>query len=391
MRIFSKQKEEKKLALVFDIGSSSVGAAVFELNKSGSPHIIVSLREPIAIKNKIDVDRFLLSTIASLELVVSRICMMGVGKPFKIFCVLSSVWYASQTRHIVLEKNVPFLFTSKLADELIQKEINIFEEEHLIKFSSADHKVRMIEFKNMKTMLNGYATSDPFNKKTKKLKMTVFVSMSENRILKKIEDTVFRHLHSRDVKFSSFAMATFMTTRDLFIDQENFLLADISGEVTDVSIVKKDILNNSISFPLGYNFMIRKVAEELGFTLSEAKSLFSLYKDGHAVDNVAKKLTPIIDKLKNEWIDEFRKSLFYLSDNISTPPTIFITVDQELVDFFSKIIKTEQFNQYSLADSEFKIVFLGRETLHGAVTFKGEINRDPFLSIESVYINRFFC
>ena len=38
--------------------------------------------------------------------------MMGIGSPSKISCVLSSSWYASQTRTIKLEKNTPFLFTS---------------------------------------------------------------------------------------------------------------------------------------------------------------------------------------------------------------------------------------------------------------------------------------
>jgi len=33
MGIFSKQKEENELALVFDIGSSSVGGALFEIKK----------------------------------------------------------------------------------------------------------------------------------------------------------------------------------------------------------------------------------------------------------------------------------------------------------------------------------------------------------------------
>ena len=167
MGIFSKPKEEKELALVFDIGSSSIGGAVFEVQKLGIPKIILSIREPIILEDKIDTERFLFLTIKSLEIVVSRICMMGIEKPSKIFCVLSSPWYASQTRTIKLEKNTPFLFTQKLADNLIQKEISLFEEENLSKFSHAENKVQLIEFKNMKTMLNGYATSDPINKKAK--------------------------------------------------------------------------------------------------------------------------------------------------------------------------------------------------------------------------------
>ena len=85
MGIFSKPKEEKELALVFDIGSSSIGGAVFEVQKLGIPKIILSIREPIILEDKIDTERFLFLTIKSLEIVVSRICMMGIEKPSKIF------------------------------------------------------------------------------------------------------------------------------------------------------------------------------------------------------------------------------------------------------------------------------------------------------------------
>ena len=390
MGIFSKPKNEKKLALVFDIGSSSVGGAVFEIDKSEIPNIILSIRESIIIEDKINADRFLSLTLKSLDKVASKICAAGVGELSRIFCVLSSPWYASQTRIIKLEKNVPFLFTLKLADSLIKKEISLFEEEHLTKFSNEDDKIRPIEFKTMKILLNGYMTPDPYNQKAKKLEMAVFVSMSGDRILKKIEDTICDHFHTKDVKFSSFAIASYTVALDMFL-QEDFLLVDICGEVTDISMIKKDILTNSASYPLGRNFMIRKVAKSLNCSLSEAKTYISLYKDGHAEKHIEEKLRPIIDKLKIEWLEGFQKSLANLSSDVSIPSTVFVTVDQDLENFFGDIIKTEQFSQYTLTESEFRIIFLNAEILYGTASFKDNISRDPFLTIESVYISRFIC
>lgn len=391
MGFFSKSKDEKELALVFDIGSSSVGGALFEIQKLGNPRIVLSIREPIVLEKKIDIDRFLNLTLKSLEIVASKICQAGWGKPSKIFCVLSSPWYASQTRVIRLEKNTPFLFTSKLAEDLIKKEISLFEEEHLAKFSETGNKIRLLEFKNMKMMLNGYPTSEPYDKKAKKLEMVIFMSMSSEQILKKIEEAVLRHFNSQDIKFTSFVMSAFTVARDMFISQEDFLLVDIGGEVTDISMIKKDILSDSISFPLGYNFMIRKTASWLNCTLSDAKSLLSLYKDDHAAPSTFKKLEPLMNKHETEWLKKFQESLATLSEDISIPSNIFITVDKDLADFFLKIIKTEQFNQYNLTESEFKIVFLDSEILHGIASFGEDVSRDSFLTIESVYLNRFIC
>lgn len=389
MGIFSGHKKENELILVFNIGSSSVGGALFETQSSGIPKIIFSVREPIQLEEKIDVDHFLLLTIKSLEIVSDKIYKKGLGRPEQVFCVLSSAWYASETRIINFKKNTPFVFTEKLADDLIKKEIKIFEEEHLLKYNTVDNRVRTIELKNIKTMLNGYETSKPLNQKIKELEMTIFVSISGEQILKKIEDTIGKYFHIKQIKFSSFVLSFFTVVRDMFVKQENFLLLDIGGEVTDISMIKKNTLRNSISFPLGRNFLIRGVALELGCTLDEAYSFISLFKDGHAEESIAKKLALILNKLRAEWLKEFQDSLANLSNDISIPSTIYIAIDKDLVDFFTETIKTEQFSQYTLTESKFEVIFLSTELLHGTAVFKEDVIREQFLIIDSIYINRF--
>jgi len=388
MGIFNRKKEKDELALVFDIGSSSVGGALFYIRKSGVPKIIYSVREPMLIGDKIDVNLFLASMIKSLKIVTSAICVAGLGAPKTIFCVLSSPWHVSQTRIIKLEKNAPFLFTSKLAESLIQKEIALFEAD-LAKYASGEGKVKSIELKNIKIMLNGYETPDPLNKKAIELEMTIFISMSPEQVLKNIEDAIKNHFSFNEIKFSSFLLSSFAVVRDMYIYSDSFLLINVGGEVTDISMVKKHILRESISFPLGINFMVRKIASILNCSLSEAKSYISLFMDGHASESISQKLGPDIDKLKKEWQQKFQKSLANLSNDISIPATIYIIVDKNEADFFSKIIETEQFNQYTLTESKFRIIFLGAEVFHGMVEFEGNIVRDPGLIIDCVYMNRF--
>src|ERR1700690_4036858 len=122
MGIFSKSKEPDELILVFSMGSSYVGGALFWARRSGVPKIIFSAREAIPLEEKVDADRFLSLSMQSLDVVVNKIYSAGLGAPKQIFCVLFSPWLVSQTRIISLKKNTPFIFTAKLADELIQKE-----------------------------------------------------------------------------------------------------------------------------------------------------------------------------------------------------------------------------------------------------------------------------
>ncbi|OGI85949.1 hypothetical protein A3A01_00920 [Candidatus Nomurabacteria bacterium RIFCSPLOWO2_01_FULL_39_17] len=387
----SSSKEKEELMLVFDVGSSSVGGAFFVAQKSSIPRLIFSLREPIALEEKIniDIDRFLLLTIKSLETVASKICLRGIGAPSEVFCVLSSPWHVSQTRTVNLEKNTPFIFTPELASSLIDKEVKFFEDEHLAQYENDAGGIRSIELKNMKVMLNGYEAPNPVNQKAKMLSMTLFFSMSPEIFLKKIEEAICRYFHCPRIKFSSFTMASFTIVRDLFINQRDFLLVDIRGELTDISMIKQDILKETASFPMGLNFIIRGIAFALNCSLDEARSFFSLYKEGHASKLVEKRIGPIILFLKAEWLRKFQESLSNLSNDISIPANVFITANPELADFFIEIIKKEQFNQYSFTESKFQITFLGTETLHGLATFKENVVRDPALIIESIYINRY--
>ncbi|OGI90186.1 hypothetical protein A2911_02150 [Candidatus Nomurabacteria bacterium RIFCSPLOWO2_01_FULL_40_15] len=389
MGIFSKSKNKEELVVVFDVGSSSVGGALFWMQKSGVPKIIFSIREPIILEDKINSDRFLFLTTKSLEIVASKISSKGIGAPKRVFCVLSSPWYASQTRTISLRKNTPFVFSLALANSLITKEINLFEEEHLKKEVDAGNKIIAIELKNMQTILNGYVSPKPLNQKVKELEIMVFISMSGEQVLEKIKEAISPYFNCDKIKFSSFMVASFTVVRDIFAHHENFLLIDIGGEVTDISLIKKEILRGSVSFPLGPNFMIRGVASELNCTLSEAKSFISLYKDGHATESTEQKLGPIISKLKSEWLTLFQESLVTLSNDISIPSVIFLTVDRDLADFFSETIKSEQLNQYALTESKFKVIFFGTEELHGAAVMERNVIRDPFLITEAIYINRF--
>ena len=357
---------------------------------NGVPKIILSLREAIILEEKIDFDRFLFLTNKSLQTVASKMNNSGLGAPKKIFVILSSPWYVSQTRIISLEKDTPFLFTEKMAQSLIDKEIALFEQEYLAKYAHPKDQVRTLEIKTIRTTLNGYEMSEPFNQKTKEFEMTLFISIFPEQVLTVMEKSINKYFLHKDIKFSSFVMASFVVARDTFTGDGNFLLIDLGGEVTDVAMIKKNILRESISFPMGCNFMIRGVARGLGVTLEEAKSMFSLYRDGHAVGSTAQNIEPVIGQLRTEWLNKFQESLAKLSNDVSIPAKIFLAIDKEFFDFFESVIKTEQFNQYTLTESKFQITPLGTEAFTEAVGFESNVSRDPFMIIGAIYINQFF-
>lgn len=388
MSFFSKEKEKEELVLVFDVGSSSVGAVLFLSHNSKPPKIIFSVREPILIQNEPNFDVFFNLTIKSLDNAVSKVSKANLGAPKKIFCVLASPWYTSQTRNISIKKDEPFVFSQKIADALIQEEIALFEKEQSKNFIEKGDKLELVELRTMNILLNGYNTSKLLNQKIKDVYMTLFISVSPGEVLKKIKQSINNQFHSENIKFASFLLATFSVTRDMFLNQEDFILVDVGGEITEISMIKKDTLCTSISFPLGINSMIRGIGTEMNCSLDEAKSYLSLYRDGHAENQIQKKLEIVIKKIKADWLTKFQNSLVNMSNDISIPATVFLTSEKEYSDFFTETIKAEQYNQYTITESKFTVIFLGSKTLHDFV-FEDSKMFDPFLMMESIYINRF--
>jgi len=389
MSFFFKNKEKDKFIFVLDIRSSSVGGAVFLMSENKAPKIVFTVREKIPLIEKVNLNKFLALTLKSLDNVLNKIHQQGFQYPKKIICSLSSPWYLSQTRIISYTKNTPFIFNNKLADDLIEKDIKLFESEYLKKYRYLNNGIKLLEFKNMKILLNGYPCEKPLNQKANDLQMTVYLSVAEKNTLDKFQKLINKYYSFEDIKFISFLRASFGVSRNIFVHDDSFLLVDIGGEITDISMVKKDVLRSSISFPLGKNFFIRGIKEKLNCSNEEAFSFFNLYQQKHLNNDMNNTLNTILIELKNKWINSFQESLASITNDISIPSIIFITIDEDWADFFIQIIKTEQFNQYSLTDSKFRIVFLGNQALHGIAFFDKNIYRDPFLTLIVIYINDF--
>lgn len=389
MGIFSRTKPKQEPILVLHVGSSAVGGALFLPDALGAPRIFFSDSEPVAPDKELNQIKFFDRTMKALDSLSLRLRKASPILPQRVFCILASPWYVSQTRTLRLKKKEPFLFTEKMADELIKKEIELISAKNLSDYKKEQEVVRTIELKNIKTALNGYETSEPLYQKTQEVEMTIFISMAGENLLGEIEKIVAKHFTPEPVKFSSFAVASFTIVRDVIAKRDNFLLLDIGGEVTDIFMIKKNILRESISFPKGRNFLVRGVAESLGTSLDEAASLIALWKDRHAEDSVQARLDAIMQKLRTEWLSQFQDSLAHLSNDISIPGTVYVTTEGNFAEIFSDIIRAEQFSQYTLAESKFDITLVNQGILHDLVIFEDAAPRDPALAIDCVYINGF--
>lgn len=388
MGLFSSKKP--KIAIVFDVGSSSVGVAAIMLSPQTKPQVLFTAREQMVFQEDLKFDRFISSMFGTLQKVSRSIERFSFppnsGKTFSVF--FSSPWYASQTR---VSKKVfpqPTPITSTLLQELQEKEVADFlqlEREKLGK------DIAVLEMQNVQVKLNGYETAFPEGKMASALETSVYMSIVPQKILRALREKIFGIFHSKDITFYTFSFSAFAVVRDIFFHKKDFFSLDISGEVTDISIIRDNVLQETRTFPKGKNFLLRKISLGFGGSPEEALSYLSLFSSKKLEDQEAQKLKKIMSEAGKEWLSELRGSLYSLSrDGGFLPHDMFITADEDVSSWFLENIQDQEMPEITLAEKTFTVRHLDAsflssfcESAHGAVP-------DPFLMIEGIFLAKLF-
>jgi hypothetical protein len=385
--LFSSKKE--KLVAIFDIGSGSVGGALVKIptDKNSLPTILKSTRVDIVEREELDFNLFLKDMILALGFAVRNIYQSKLGAPDEIVCVLASPWYISETRLIKITKEHSFTFTKKVVDDLLEKEISSLSDMYKNKYGDIESAPEIIEHPIVGVSLNGYRVDNPLGKKTRSIEMNMVISLSPKMCLDKIKEIVSKSFHHTPVSFSSFMIASYISVRDRYMNHDSYLLLDIGGEVTDVGIVSKSILKDSLSFPYGRKTLFRDICKQLHLELRDGYELFSLYNKGTLSEKEKSRLLPVLSKIETAWGKSFRECINTLPRTLTLPNVIFLTIDPDVKDWFLKVINGEEYIQSMIPNKKFTLMSIdGPEFLNMCNVKDGTC--DPFLMLEAISITR---
>ncbi|MFA6089705.1 MAG: hypothetical protein WC755_07635 [Candidatus Woesearchaeota archaeon] len=387
--LFSSKKE--KLVAVFDIGSGSVGGALVRMptDIKNLPTIIKTFRTDIVDRKEMDFNLFLKDMILALGFTSKALYDSKLGAPDEIVCVLASPWYISETRLIKMAKERPFTFTTKLINELLEKEFDNLKLLYKGKYEDSESSPEVIEHPIIGVSLNGYHVDDPLGKKTRSIEINMVISLSPKMCLDAIQETLSKSFHHTPVSFSSFMVSSYISVRDRYMNHDSYLLLDIGGEVTDIGIVSKGILRDSLSFPYGRKTLFRDICKKLKIELRDAYEIFNLYNKGTLSDKEKVKIEPVLDSIKKDWGQAFRDCVNTLPRTLTLPNVMFLTIDADVKDWFIKVINSEEYIQSMVPNKKFTLVAIdGPEFLSMCSVKNGTC--DPFLMIEAINVMRKF-
>jgi hypothetical protein len=385
MSIFSSNKPQ--IAIIFDIGSSSVGGAAVLLFPKRKPKVLYTARRDMAFQENFHFERFVSSMMETLEKVAQDVSSVKLPphseKTFS--CFFASPWYASQTR--ILKKS--FGNSVKIDEELLketeEKEIETFKAQEIKKMGG---DAIILETETIQTKLNGYETSNPIGKEATDFQTAIYISISPGKIAQTITERIKKVFHAHSVHFNSFPFSSFVVARDIF-HEKSFLFMDISGEVSDISIVRDNVLQETVAFPLGKNFLIRKIAGETDSTFQEALSQFHMAKGEELEEEHDKKVKKALDAASKEWITAFQNALKSVSGRKELlPRDIFITADDDVSKWFIENLQDSGSDSFSVVGNVFNVRHLNGSFLSSFCDSETAVERDSFLMIEAIFINR---
>ena len=386
MDIFSPSKPH--LTTIIDVGSSSIGAATVLLYPDKKPKIIHSVRSGMIFQENFRFERFVISMLDALGKVTLELSSLSLP-PYldhTFLCVLASPWYASQTRILKKTFDRPTKIDEKFMAKIREKEVEDFKEKEM---AVMGNDAVILEIETIQTKLNGYETADPFGKESLEFQAAMYVSISPHEIIQSITEKMRKAFHGKIVHFSTFPFASFISMRDIF-HEKNFLLMDISGEVTDISIIKDNVLQETMSFTLGKNFLLRKISSEIGSTFEEAVSQFRMLNDSEMQEDEAEKIEKAMKQAGKEWIGECENILLPVMQRQEIlPRDVFITADEDVSKWFINNLQEMGDSSFLMANNTFSARHLNQSFLSSFCDSETGTERDSFLMLESLFAKRF--
>ena len=379
--------------LIFDIGGASVGAAIALFGENEPPFVVHAERHWLEPIQEVSMERLeglletAIDTISTemLSVGAKRLSASGYGArlPSVIHCFLTAPWYAPHTDTVRLSSEKPFAVTKALLARAVARERAALEE--TIARTSG---LVVLEHQVISLSANGYESENPFGKDASELEFFTYTALAEQRILDRFGSRIRRTFHADEVGMHSFLLAFFSSVRDIPGGDADFLLVDVSGEVTEVSVVKGGRLSESVSFPLGRNFLSRALAEGCGISCREALSLLTVHFSHHGNEDFTRRFLPAISRAEKEWMCGFEECLSRIAGEAFLPHTTFVAADHEIAPWITTAIQNEALYQHTLTAKPFVVNLADGKMFDSYVRFGPGVKKDPFLMVDALFINK---
>ena len=385
---FGAEKKSVGRALIFDVGSGSIGVALAGIHSS-SPSILWSRREHLPVQENVRLSGLITSTtdiFTALAAAAGKEVLLnfpGTSPDIRVF--FSSPWNLTQSLTVKCSEKEPMPsdYYFRQVEKIVDERAHAMQGEK----NSAASAV-LIERNIVQTKMNGYRTGNLYGKRARGVEATVVLSVIGADIHGRVSAVLDRLFPERSRVFRSFALASFSVVRDLFADAEHFLLVDVGAEVTDVGLVREDALLEAVSFPSGKYAALRLIATALRTSLDDASARVALFMRGRSERGESKRMAAALVDAAAQWQRGFERTLGLLAENSSLPTQVFLTADTDLAEWFRLTLEQSNGGQFTITADPLLATVINREHIKSFLSYAPTAVEDPFLALEALFVHK---
>jgi len=382
-------KKQPSLSFVFDIRDSSISIAATKFTKNNKPEIILCNNYRLKYKDSENSSKYLDSMITILDqaIVSIRQGLVKIGNidPInKYYFFLGSPWSISQSKAIKMIKDKTFeINNSVLAKIIVGEETSMGKGLKSIDFSK---NWNLFEEKIIQSKINGYKVDDIFGQKTTNLSIELFASFMPFELKNKLQSLMNEKLNKHiKIQSNSSMLSSYSFFRDLYLDKNDFIYVDVGNLITDIYVVRDDVIFDVISFPFGEEHIIKKSLSKTDIP----RSIFLSYVNTNHHKMFDKKMSEKVEELLKPalslWLENFKKTISAVCSDVNMPNNIFFISNSVISE---KLLKSP--TDFSVSYPNTNIVNIPESIINGFINNSTKYINEPYVKMDIIFVQQNF-
>jgi hypothetical protein len=237
------------------------------------------------------------------------------------------------------------------------------------------------------TLLNGYETNDPFGKRVNRADLVVLSSTLDGQAAEIVTRTLRSTYHTHAIRLTAFAPVAYAVFRDVYPHEKEYLILDVTGEASDLTLVKRGLLSGIVSTTHGLADMLRAADRAPLQVSAPAEALVPSTEVplGPAGDPRA---LSRIEAAKADWLAGLKDALSSLAKGQALPRTLFLLAPEGSSDFLKSVLDGGPFRSLWLSDEPLTVIPVLPEHFAPYVQTRGEATGDSVLAMLALFQNK---
>ena len=393
MSFFSFGKKETPLSLVFDIRDTFISVAVVKISADNKPEMILCQNFKIPLQDNLNYKKGLNEMLNTVDtaIVSLRKKLIKIGNNQKISrysFFIGSPWSISKSKLIKVIKEKPFE-----VNESFLKKVILSDEEDLINkisLKTEEKEWKILEEKVIQSKLNGYKVEKIYGKKASDIELEIFVSF----IPYEIKDRLSFFVDKKNIwgikrTSNSCILSSYSFLRDLFSDKNDFVYIDIGNNLTDIYIVKEDIIHGIISFPLGEEDIIESISKRTNTLPEIIKSKLNLNCSVGCDEKTIEDIGNLVKTGLSMWLFKFRSTVSRICNEKDLPNNIFMITNTDLTKLFANELKNnDSFNLLRNIGGKTDVVLINESVIDNQIINGNVFSGEPYVKMDLIFLDK---